>query len=688
MATKVLLCFLFVLFISSAGAATATFYFDTLGSNNQTVFSEILRSGGVVFQVTTDRPLSCKYSVYPGVSFSNMEGNFDFNFETVHKKDLVGLSEGVYKYYVRCKDSGNFTSRELETTFAIDLPVSAKIEIGDDDLIGLGRAEIKLVTSKALSQEPSLSYSFDGISYDPVPLFGSGKEWTGYLTISESDVEETGSFKFQGRELDGSVGTEITEGGTFFVDTKKPEPISDIKSVGYEGEIKLSWNLEDDAGIKSYKIYKSTDPGVDYSNFLKSVEGTSFVDTTVEKGNTYYYRVAGVDEAGNIAELSKEVYATALLNNVSTQTGLELRYVGLVDNLLNDIDNLGSMSDDVKRNLDYKEGKEGELYTLLKMDRDINGAKSELDALRREVENYKSQSLSKAELDQRLNSAKLKLTAIKRKIPEDVVIVSEKTEKPVYKEDEIASTILRIRPDISEGLKGKEISASIDLMKDHEFSSSIEGYNLEIVFMDGTRREVSLIRESIKFDYDQNESVRILEVIPDGIANSVSDLSIKNLNYDVLKEDTILSFDSDTKEIVYTLDKSIDLSKLGGIQTFALVELNEDLKKDSSLSGYFSLISFSNDGNYAGLILAFFVMLGLGVYLFYMRRTVALSDKLVPLRQIITDAEKSVSEGRKDVAMDLYHAASLHYKSLEKKLQKEIYWDLNRLHKRISGGSS
>jgi transcriptional regulator with AAA-type ATPase domain len=42
-----------------------------------------------------------------------------------------------------------------------------------------------------------------------------------------------------------------------------------------------------------------------------------------------------VDFAGNIGELSKEVYATALLSNASSQErGLDAKLIGKVDNLL------------------------------------------------------------------------------------------------------------------------------------------------------------------------------------------------------------------------------------------------------------------------------------------------------------------------------------------------------------------
>lgn len=681
----ILTFFVILFFVSQVSASSATFFLPITSNSSEAVFNEILRSSGIVFQVNTDRPSVCKYSIHKGVSFANMEGNFDFNFETVHKKDLTGLGDGAYKYFVKCKDDFGNESGELEANFAVSLPASAKIILESGEVIGNERTEVLVKTSKALSQAPLLSYSFDGINYDPVPLFGADKEWRGYLTVSQSGKELIGSFKFQGRDLEGVIGSDISEGGTFFVDTKKPDVISDIKSDGYEGEIKISWNSDGD-DAEQYKIYKSTEPGVDYSDYLKTVDEDYFTDTSVERGKTYYYRIAGVDSAGNTADLSKEVYATALLENLTVRSGLELRYVGLVDNFLSEIDDLTSLIDELSRDLANRDGTEGDLYSSLKFERDVNGAKSELQSLRREAENYKSQSLSKSELDQKLNSGKLKISTIKRKIPENIIVVSEKSQKNSVGEEDVASAVLRIWPDISDTLKEKRAQSSIGLMESEGFKVNSEAYNVEVVFMDGTRRELAVVRQLVQFNQKRNDSVYILEVVPEEIARGVSELSVKNSDYEVIKEDTIVSFSADTKEILYTLDKHIDLDALSNVKTFVIYEVSEEVKQKVALSGYFSFVSLDNGGDYLGIVFAVIVLCGLWGYLFYMRRTGEVSEKLISIRQIIEDAEKSLIGGRKEVAKDFYHAASLHYRNLEKKLQKAIYFELETLHKKISGG--
>jgi len=330
---KVCLSVLIAIILTSNGLISevsgASYFFNTsMESDTSIVISEIIRFSSIMLEVQTNEAVTCKYSTSKGKSYSGKEGIFDFNFETLHKKTLTGLTDGIYKYYIQCKNSSGFETKEMEGIFSVNIPVSGQIVFPNSEVnnIGSGKIEVKLITSKILSQTPSLSYSFDGISYNPIPVFGSGTQWTGYLLISSSGGEKVGSFKFQGRDLDGNTGTEITSGGIFIVDTIKPKTITDIKAEGYNGRIELKWHSEDSEEINKFNIYRSTSPQVDYSDFYKSSEGDteSFSDTSVEKGKTYYYRISGTDNAGNIADLSTEVYATVLLENITlSPSGLE-----------------------------------------------------------------------------------------------------------------------------------------------------------------------------------------------------------------------------------------------------------------------------------------------------------------------------------------------------------------------------
>jgi len=99
-----------------------------------------------------------------------------------------------------------------------------------------------------------------------------------------------------------------------------------------------------------------------------------FYDEDVEKGKTYYYKIAAVDEAGNIGDLSKEVYATALLSNTSENTGLNIKLIGKVDNFIIEIDSLIKNIEDIKELLKLKDNKEKQIFESIKLNKELESA--------------------------------------------------------------------------------------------------------------------------------------------------------------------------------------------------------------------------------------------------------------------------------------------------------------------------
>ncbi|MGQ0666234.1 MAG: BACON domain-containing protein, partial [Nitrospiraceae bacterium] len=70
----------------------------------------------------------------------------------------------------------------------------------------------------------------------------------------------------------------------------------------------LAWNANTEPDIASYRIYRSTTPGV-YGAALATVPaGTvGYVATGLQVGTTYYFTVTAVDSSNNESSLSNEV---------------------------------------------------------------------------------------------------------------------------------------------------------------------------------------------------------------------------------------------------------------------------------------------------------------------------------------------------------------------------------------------
>ena len=74
--------------------------------------------------------------------------------------------------------------------------------------------------------------------------------------------------------------------------------------------VDISWNASTSSGVNGYHVYRSTTSGGTYSLVSGGLQsGTSYTDSTVQSGLTYFYMVRAVDTAG--AESANSNVATA-----------------------------------------------------------------------------------------------------------------------------------------------------------------------------------------------------------------------------------------------------------------------------------------------------------------------------------------------------------------------------------------
>ena len=76
------------------------------------------------------------------------------------------------------------------------------------------------------------------------------------------------------------------------------------------GAIVVSWSIASENDVASYTVYRADVAGGPYTS-VGDASGTSFTDTTVTNGITYYYVVAATDSSSNHSGMSAEVSAQA-----------------------------------------------------------------------------------------------------------------------------------------------------------------------------------------------------------------------------------------------------------------------------------------------------------------------------------------------------------------------------------------
>jgi fibronectin type 3 domain-containing protein len=99
-----------------------------------------------------------------------------------------------------------------------------------------------------------------------------------------------------------------------------PTVPTNVTATAGNAQVTLNWTAS--SGASSYNIYRSTTSGGEGSTPYKTgVTGTSFTDTGLTNGTTYYYQVSAVNASGQ-SPLSSEVSATPQTSIPATPTGL------------------------------------------------------------------------------------------------------------------------------------------------------------------------------------------------------------------------------------------------------------------------------------------------------------------------------------------------------------------------------
>jgi hypothetical protein len=79
---------------------------------------------------------------------------------------------------------------------------------------------------------------------------------------------------------------------------------------GTAHSVSLSWVASASPNVVGYKVYRGTASGGPYTLLNPAVvSGTTFTDTTVGAGQTYYYAVTAVDSSNNASVYSNEAAA-------------------------------------------------------------------------------------------------------------------------------------------------------------------------------------------------------------------------------------------------------------------------------------------------------------------------------------------------------------------------------------------
>jgi len=110
-----------------------------------------------------------------------------------------------------------------------------------------------------------------------------------------------------GRPISPDVVTVLTGGAAPPPPNGAPYAVTGLVATGGTGKVTLSWNAV--AGATSYSLYRTAKSGSEPATpSVTGITGTSYTDTGLNDGTTYYYRVVAVNGAGS-SGFSTETHA-------------------------------------------------------------------------------------------------------------------------------------------------------------------------------------------------------------------------------------------------------------------------------------------------------------------------------------------------------------------------------------------
>lgn len=199
--------------------------------------------------------------------------------------------------------------------FLIDTtPPAAGVNWDPPSPLTLGTATVTVTITEDLAAQPTLALVLEGQTPLNIPLTGSGSQWQGTLTVTDTMPNGAYTVQFSGRDAVGNVGATVLQGQTLVVDTIPPEKPTVLRArVRSAGKVQLTWLPPANEPVRLYRLYRSTTlpvlPQAAHRIAESLAVGSTYLDTVPADG-TYFYAVSAVDFAGNEGPLSDSARAT------------------------------------------------------------------------------------------------------------------------------------------------------------------------------------------------------------------------------------------------------------------------------------------------------------------------------------------------------------------------------------------
>lgn len=698
-----------------SAASKASFTIDTI---NPVIASKapsgISNSDYTTLTIVTTEKTICKFDTV-NKSYESLTYTFTKTNSTSHEQELFDLNTGEIKYYIGCKDySGNRVYSSI--FFEVNLPATFDIDIENKPPLKEGTYKIEVYSSKRLLNPPTLKYKFDDEAreYDS-SLIGENNNWEGYIIIPEFPKDRVGKFIISGKDYDGLTGTKINSGQLFLVDTVNPIEPDSLNIETANNKIEITWNYDGEKA-DHYIIYRSLSSGVEPVDYYDTSDSEKYIDTDVDSGEEYYYKVAAVDEAGNKGTLSKEIKIIAIGKVAQTNTAIvEIKKLSsALETELNYTINIfkASLIDfDLSIKKIERMNKNEEIVAIdsFKLLSDARNTKSDIEDIINNLDSLRKIDMNKNDFDSRIKNAKDSLEDIKSKAFKNLEIINSVSFQQVSSEKEIVESreeaLLRFNLNKEEQENFTQMSEKLNL----DSTVYTEIVSAKVTYFDGSTKSRTIFSKSVKSKVDE-KNVWVIETIPKEVALDANEI-VFDKKPRVLKNDPIVAWeytDFKTNEINYYVDKLVNLDDANLVRTHLAYNPEkfikvEEVDADTKITANaISKINFLKGINFKELfipLIGVILIASLLVYYFvYLKeddehniiikeeigKNNDVSNSIMPQKQILKNSSDNLDINNYNYMLNLVKHANDHADNMNIPTAKKEYKLLYELFKKVN----
>jgi endoglucanase len=268
------------------------------------------------------------------------DGNLDVAFDEI---SLVNADTGTEVLNNGSFGSANgWTEWQVNGTQTIDYAYAETLPSGaESPALRMTGADVNGGVYQAVTLQGGQTYTLSGVFKDN----GSANTWAEVYLVTDAPqtgVDVTGQqlpkMDFATAPIEdiealfqsfGTMEYDVHDELMHWLTTDEPNnlftlpaPPRDLTlSVTEQGNV-LQWSASEEADVTGYKVYRSTTPGANYSVLVEDLTTTTYTDTSMVDGVTYYYAITAVDaedESYRSNEVATEIMAHAVPGTIEAE---------------------------------------------------------------------------------------------------------------------------------------------------------------------------------------------------------------------------------------------------------------------------------------------------------------------------------------------------------------------------------